>query len=85
MILPLPFFYQNFISFNVAHSPLFIEMCQALTQGAPSRYVPHGSEKLRTTLLTKAKKEVQKMVEPIKASWPTSGVSIVSDVWIDPT
>ncbi len=78
------FFYQNFISFNVACSPLFIEMCRALTHGSPSWYVPPGSEKLRTTLLTKAKKEVQKMLEPIKASWPTSGVSIVSDGWTDP-
>lgn len=78
------FFYQNFISFNVARSPLFVEMCRALTQGAPAGYVPPGSEKLRTTLLTKAKKEVQKMLEPIVASWPTSGVSIVSDGWTDP-
>ena len=45
--------------------------------------MPPGSEKLRTTLLTKAKKEVQKMLEPIKASWPTSRVSIVSDGWTD--
>ena len=52
------FFYQNFISFNVARSPLFIEMCRALTHGSPSWYVPLGSNKLRTTLLTKAKKEV---------------------------
>eukprot|EP00253_Pinus_taeda_P010810 PITA_10810 len=78
------FFYQNFISFNVARSPLFIEMCRALTQGAPSGYVPPGSEKLRTTLLTKAKKEVKKMLEPIVASWPISRVSIVSDGWTDP-
>ena len=59
-------------------------MCRALTQIAPSRYVPPGSEKLRTTLLTKAKKEVDKMLEPIKSTWPTSGVSIVSDGWTDP-
>ena len=59
-------------------------MCRALTQGAPTGYVPPGSEKLRTTLLTKAKKEVQKMLEPIVASWPTSGVSIVSKGWTDP-
>ena len=57
-------------------------MCRALTQGAPSRYVSLGLEKLRTTLLTKAKKEVDKMLEPIKSAWPTSGVS---DGWIDPT
>lgn len=78
------FFYQNFISFNVACSHLFIEMCRALTRGAPSRYVPLGSEKLRTTLLTKAKKEVDKMLELIKSAWPTSRVSINSDGWTDP-
>ena len=79
------FFYLNFISFNVAHSPLFLEMCGALTQGAPLGYVLLGSEKLRTTLLTKAKKEVDKNLELIKSTWPTSGVSIVFDGWTDPT
>jgi hypothetical protein len=55
-ILPLGFFfYLNFISFNVAWSPLFIEMCQGLTQGAPAGYMPPSSERLRTTLLVKAK------------------------------
>ena len=58
-------------------------MCRALCHGAPSGYVPPGSEKLRTTLLTKAKKEVDKMLEPIKSTWPTSRVSIVSDGWTD--
>eukprot|EP00253_Pinus_taeda_P034875 PITA_34875 len=79
------FFYQNFMSFNVARSPLFIGMCQALTHGSPSWYAPPGSEKLRTTLLTKAKEGVQKMLEPIVASWPTSGVSIVFYGWTNPT
>eukprot|EP00253_Pinus_taeda_P027241 PITA_27241 len=60
-------------------------MCRTLTHGSPSWYVPPSIEKLRTTLLTKAKKEVQKMLEPIKASWPTCGVSIVSDGWTNPT
>ena len=79
------FFYQNFISFNVARSPLFHEMYRALSHGAPSGYVPPGSKKLRTTLLTKAKKEVDKILEPIKSARPTSGVSIVSDGWTDPS
>ena len=78
------FFYQNFISFNVACLPLFIEMCRALSQGAPSGYLPPGLEKLRNTLLTTTKKEVDKMLEPFKSAWSTSGVSIVSDGWIDP-
>ena len=59
-------------------------MCRALIDQAPIEYVPPNSKKLRTTLLTKAKKEVQKMIEPIKASWPTSRVSIVSHGWTDP-
>jgi hypothetical protein len=77
------FFYLNFISFNVARSPLFIEMCRCLTQGAPAGYMPPCSERLRTTLLVKAKRQVEKMIEPIKATWPSSGVSIVSDGWTD--
>ena len=77
------FFYLNFISFNVARSPMFIEMCRALVEQAPIGYVPPGSEKLRTTLLVKAKKEVDKILVPIKSTWVSSGVSIVSDGWTD--
>ena len=77
------FFYLNFISFNVARSPMFIEMCRALVEQAPTRYVPPGSEKLRTTLLVKEKKEVDKILVPIKSTWVSSGVSIVSDGWTD--
>ena len=77
------YFYLNFISFNVARSPLFIEMCRGLVEKAPSGYMPPSSEKLRTTLLVKAKKEVDKILEPIKCTWPSSGVSIVSDGWTD--
>ena len=50
------FFYLNFISFNVAQSPLLTEMCRSLIEQAPTSYVPPGSKKLRTTLLVKAKK-----------------------------
>ena len=79
------FFYLNFISFNVAQSPLFIEMCQSLLYRAPTSYVPHCSKKLRTTLLVKARKEVYKILEPIKSTWPSFGVSIVYDGWTDAT
>jgi hypothetical protein len=37
------FFYLNFISFNVARSPLFIKMCRGLTQGALAGYMPPSS------------------------------------------
>ena len=58
-------------------------MCRGLVEKAPSGYMPPSSEKLRTTLLVKAKKEVDKNLEPIKCTWPSSGVSIVSDGWTD--
>ena len=61
------FFYLNFISFNVAWSPLFIEMCQSLIEQAPTGYVPPSSEKVRTTLLVKEKKEVDKILEPVRS------------------
>ena len=61
------FFYVNFISFNVARSLLFIEMCRSLIERAPNGYVLPGSKKLRTTLFVKAKKEVDKILEPIRS------------------
>ena len=79
------FFYLNFISFNVAWSPLFIEMCRSLIEQAPTGYVSRGLEKLRTTLLVKAKKEVDKILKPIRSKWPSIGVSIVSNGWTDTT
>ena len=60
-------FYLNFISFNVARSPLYFETVRTILERAPSGYVPPGSEKLRTTLLVKAKKEVDKILEPIRS------------------
>ncbi|KAH9288836.1 hypothetical protein KI387_032953, partial [Taxus chinensis] len=61
-------------------SPLFWEMCRVVLEQAPTRYVPPGSKKLRTTSLVKAK-QVDKILAPIKASWLSNGVSIVSDGW----
>ena len=36
------FFYLNFISFNVAQSPLYFETVRTILEPAPSGYVPHG-------------------------------------------
>ena len=47
--------------------------------------MPPSSEKLRTTLLVKAKKEVDKILLPVKKSWISSSVSIVSDGWTNTT
>ena len=79
------FFYLNFISFKIARSPLFIEMCQSILEQPPTSYVPLDAEKVTATLLVKAKKEVDEILEPIKTTWPSSGVNIVFDGWTDAT
>lgn len=47
--------------------------------------MPPGSERLRTTLLVKAKKEVEKILQPIKSTWLSYGVSVVYNGWTDAT
>ena len=47
--------------------------------------MPPSSDKGRTTMLVKEKKEVDKIIEPIRSAWPSSRVSIVSNGWTDPT
>jgi hypothetical protein len=41
----------------------------------------YGSKRLRNILLVKAKKEVHKILQPIKSPWPSSSVIIVSNGW----
>eukprot|EP01018_Ginkgo_biloba_P012391 Gb_08024 [translate_table: standard] len=57
-------------------------MVRAINDGAKG-YKPPSFEKMRTTLLTKEKSLVEQSIEPIRASWRTTGVSIVSDGWTD--
>eukprot|EP01018_Ginkgo_biloba_P008940 Gb_32953 [translate_table: standard] len=55
-------------------------MVRAINDG-PKGYKTPSFEKVRTTLLTKEKSLVEQSIEPIRASWRTTGVSIVSDGW----
>eukprot|EP01018_Ginkgo_biloba_P031498 Gb_22871 [translate_table: standard] len=57
-------------------------MVRAINDG-PKGYKCPSFEKMRTTLLTKEKCLAEQSIEPIKACWQTTGVSIVSDGWID--
>jgi hypothetical protein len=58
-----------------------MERCQDPVEQAPVRYVPPSLEKLRTTLLVKVKKEVVKLITPIKSTCPSSGIIIVYNGW----
>ncbi|KAJ0472306.1 hypothetical protein HanHA89_Chr15g0605551 [Helianthus annuus] len=72
----------NGIPFNILRNPQFIEMVSAIKK-APDGYKPPSSEKARTTLLDACVRDVEKELTPIKDTWYTQGVSIVSDGWMN--
>ncbi|XP_024164304.1 uncharacterized protein LOC112171337 [Rosa chinensis] len=55
-------------------------MISAINNG-PKGYKAPSSEKARTTLLDECKRSLEKELDPIKDTWFTHGVSIVSDGW----
>ncbi|KAL4573628.1 hypothetical protein LXL04_020441 [Taraxacum kok-saghyz] len=70
----------NGIPFNVLRNPQFLEMIQAI-QKAPEGYKTPSYEKARSSLLDQCAREVGKELDPVKDTWLTQGVSIVSDGW----
>ncbi|GAB2234751.1 hypothetical protein Droror1_Dr00004016 [Drosera rotundifolia] len=68
----------NGIPFNVLRNPQFCEMVKAINK-ASKDYKPLSFEKARTTLLNECKMGVEKDLFPIRDTWHTQGVSIVSD------
>ena len=46
--------------------------------------MPPGYNALRTTILEKEKKHTERMLEPVKSTWPIKGVTICTDGWSDP-
>ncbi|KAJ9558147.1 hypothetical protein OSB04_012761, partial [Centaurea solstitialis] len=70
----------NGIPFNVLRNPQFIKMFDAIKK-APSGYKPPSSDKARTVLLDECVREVEKDLMPVKDTWYTQGVSIVSYGW----
>eukprot|EP01018_Ginkgo_biloba_P022730 Gb_08711 [translate_table: standard] len=70
------------ISFNLPRSPYWQDMMRAINDG-PKGYKTPSFEKVRTTLLTKEKSLMEQSIEPLRASWRTTSVSIKSDGWTD--
>ena len=70
----------NGIPFNVLRNPQFNEMISAINRG-PKGYKAPTYEKARTTLLDECKRSVEKDLIPVKDTWYSNGVSIVSDGW----
>ncbi|KAL6976600.1 hypothetical protein U1Q18_052716 [Sarracenia purpurea var. burkii] len=70
----------NGIPFNVLRNPQFCRRVTAINRG-PKGYKAPSFEKARTSLLDEVKTSVEKELIPVKDTWYTDGVSIVSDGW----
>ncbi|XP_057544010.1 uncharacterized protein LOC130823407 [Amaranthus tricolor] len=77
------FFTGGFL-FNLCRNSYYVSSYNyAATNNIPG-YKPPSYNKMRTTLLDREKENVEKLLEPTKATWREKGVSIVSDGWSDP-
>lgn len=79
-LLVVKAFCANGIPFNVLRSPDFMAMVRAINH-APKDYKLPSYDKARTTLLDECKRDVEKDLSPLKDTWFTNGVSVVSDGW----
>ncbi|XP_026436701.1 uncharacterized protein LOC113334729 [Papaver somniferum] len=77
------FFFGCGIAFNNIRSPLFRDMIQCAANSNIVGYIPPSAQRLSTKLLEEEKRNVDKMLIPIKSGWKRNGVSIVSDGWSD--
>jgi hypothetical protein len=50
---------------------------------APQGFKGPNYEKLRTLLLQKDRSLIHDILKPVPSSWTSTGVSIISDGWID--
>ncbi|XP_049935506.1 uncharacterized protein LOC116258805 isoform X2 [Nymphaea colorata] len=77
------FFFSSGIPFSVAENPYWKKFVTALANSKLSGYVPPSPERLRTSLLKDEKDAIEQNLARKKFKWNTTGVSIVSDGWIN--
>jgi hypothetical protein len=70
------------IPFNVVRSPYWQDLVRAINK-APQGYKGPNYEKVRTILLKKERQLLDDVLKPIRSSWGSTGVSIISDGWTD--
>ncbi|KAE8696807.1 vacuolar protein-sorting-associated protein 37-like protein 2-like [Hibiscus syriacus] len=73
-------FYTSGLPFNLAKNPHYHRAFTFATTHNIPGYLPPGYNKLRTTLLQQEKNNVEKLLQPIKATWQEKGLTIVCDV-----
>jgi hypothetical protein len=70
------------IPFNVVRSPYWKDMVKAINE-APQGFKGPNYEKLITVLLQKERSSIHDILKPIRSSWTSTGVSIISNGWAD--
>jgi len=75
-------FFECNLSFNLARHDAFLKFVSAVGEAGPSFKAP-SSETLRTKELRAEVMEVEKELQPMKASWERYGCTILSDGWSD--
>ncbi|XP_050387208.1 uncharacterized protein LOC126803442 [Argentina anserina] len=74
-------FYTGGLPFNLARNPHYRN--SYIRASTLPGYVPPRYNAIRTTLLAKEKKNIEKHLQPLKLSWKDKGVSVCSDGWSD--
>ncbi|ERN03631.1 hypothetical protein AMTR_s05135p00002970, partial [Amborella trichopoda] len=75
-------FYDKGIPFDAANSPYFPPMVSAIQRVEPGVKLPTTYE-LSGPILDEEVKEVKKWIEEYKQSWPRTGITLMSDGWLN--
>ncbi|ERM99500.1 hypothetical protein AMTR_s00088p00033970 [Amborella trichopoda] len=75
-------FYDKGIPFDADNSPYFPPMVSAIQRSAPG-VKPSTAYELSGPILDKEVEEVTKWIEKYKQSWPRTGITLMSDGWLN--
>ncbi|ERN17743.1 hypothetical protein AMTR_s00047p00080170 [Amborella trichopoda] len=75
-------FYDKEIPFDAANSPYFLPIVNAIQRVRPAVKPPTAYE-LSGPILDEEVEEVRKWIEEYKQSWPRTGITLMSDGWLN--
>ena len=76
-------FYTSGLPFHLARNPYYVKVYTSACKSKLESFVPPGYNLLRTTLLENKWANVERLLESIKNTWKTKGISLVTDGWTD--
>uniref|UniRef100_A0A803N7M1 BED-type domain-containing protein n=1 Tax=Chenopodium quinoa TaxID=63459 RepID=A0A803N7M1_CHEQI len=73
-------FYTGGLPFNLARNPYYVSSYTMAANSNLSGYKPPGYIKLRTTLLCKETENVDRLLQPMKATWKTKAIDCSGEI-----